>query len=40
MFHFINSLAPGRCKYNHELVIFKQMSKLDILSISYEIALR
>ena len=35
---YINSLAPGRCRCNLKLVIFT--SRVDILSISYEIALR
>ena len=35
-----NSLAPGRCGCNLKLVIFKLTSRVDILSISCEIALR
>ena len=35
--HF-NPLAPGRCDYYLELVIFKRMSRIGILIISYEIA--
>ena len=36
----LNSLVPGRCGCNLKLVIFKLTSRLDILSISCEIALR
>ena len=36
----INSLAPGRCCSIFKLVIFKLISRRDLLSISYEIALR
>ena len=35
-----NSLFPGRCSCNFKLVIFKVVSRLDILSISCEITLR
>ena len=35
-----DSLAPGRFVRNLELVIFKLILKIDILSISCEIALR
>ena len=35
-----NSLAPGRCDWNDKLVSFKRMIRVDILSISYETALR
>ena len=35
--HGINSLAPGRCSCNLEMVIFKVISKTDFLSISCEI---
>ena len=34
----INSLAAGRCSCNLELIIFKLMSRIDILSISHETA--
>ena len=34
------SLVPGRCGCNLKLIIFKRMSRTDILSISCEIALR
>ena len=37
---WVNSLAPGKCECNLKLVISKLISKADILSISYEIALR
>ena len=33
-------LTPERCSYNLELVIFKCMSKLENLNISYEITHR
>ena len=36
----VNSLAPERCFCNLKLLIFKHLSGIDILSISYEIALR
>ena len=35
-----NSLVAGRCDYKFELIIFKFISKIDILSIPCEIALR
>ena len=35
-----NSLAPGRCGCNLELVIFKMISTLDVLGNSSEIALK
>ena len=35
-----NSLVRGRCRCNLKLIIFKLMSRVDILSISCEIALR
>ena len=35
----INSLASKRCGYNLEFVIFKLISRIDVLSISCEIAL-
>ena len=37
---WVNTLAPGRCGCNLKLVIFKHTSRVDILSISCEIALR
>ena len=40
MQNHVNSLAPERCDCNFELVIFKLISKIDILGISCEIALR
>ena len=40
MVPFLNLLVPGRCRCNLKLVIFKLMSRVDILSISCEIALR
>ena len=36
----IKSSAPGRCNYNLKLVIFKLISKIDILSISCEDAFK
>ena len=36
----VNTLPPGRCGCNVQLVIFKFTSSVDILSISYGIALR
>ena len=33
----INSLAPGRCDCNVKLVIFKPLSRIDILSISCDL---
>ena len=36
----VNSLAPGRYGYYHRLVIFKLNSRIDTLSIAYEIVLR
>ena len=36
----LNSLATGRCSWYLNLVIFKLISRIDILSISCEIALR
>ena len=36
----IISLVSGRCGCNLELIIFKLISRIDILHISYEIALR
>ena len=36
----VNSLVPGRCGWNLNLVIFKLTSRVDTLSISGEIALR
>ena len=38
--YMINSLVPGRCGCNLKLVIFKLTARVDILSISCEIALR
>ena len=35
-----NSLAPGRSGSNFKLVIYKLISRIDILSISCETALR
>ena len=35
-----NSLAPGRCRCNLQLIIFKLISMINILSISCEITLR
>ena len=32
-----NSLAPGRCSCNLKLIIFKLVSKIDVLRVSYEI---
>ena len=37
---WVNTLAPGRCGFNLKLVIFKLILRIDILSYSYEIALR
>ena len=34
-----NSLVPRRCSCNFKLVIFKHISRIDILRISFEIAL-
>ena len=36
----VNSLAPGTLNYNLKLVMFKLISRIDILSVSCEIALR
>ena len=36
----VNSLAPGKCSCNLKLVISKPVSRIDILSISGEIALK
>ena len=36
----LNSLAPGRCDFAFKLIIFKLISRIDVLSISCEIALR
>ena len=33
----INSLASGRCNYNHKLVIVKLLVRIDILNVSCEI---
>ena len=38
--NLLNSLAPGRCGCYLNLVIFKLVSRINILSISYEIVLR
>ena len=35
----VNSLAPGRCGSNFKLFIFKLISMIDFLSISYNIAI-
>ena len=35
-----NLLAPGKCSYNLKSVIFKLKSRIDILDISPEIALK
>ena len=35
-----NSLAPGKCCCNLELVIYKLISRIDIMNISCEIAVR
>ena len=37
---YINSLTPGRCSCNLKLIIFKLMSRIDVLSLSCEIVLR
>ena len=36
----VNSLAPGRCGWNLKLIIFNLILRIDIYSISFEIALK